>query len=254
MATKINHLLQVWPPRTVATQTWLNSHGIDRRLADKYVRSGWLERFGHGAYVRLGSDVTWVGAVHALQKQLRLDLHPGAMTAFELRGYAHYIPLGERVVTLFGGEGTALPAWFEDREWAQPVKLLTTRVFGGAPPAVSSLEVDGVMVSVATLELAAFELMYLVPRRQSWEGALQVMESLTALRPRVVQELLQTCTSIKTKRLFMHAAERFEHPWLEDIDISRVDFGSGPRTIHPGGRLNKAYDLVIEDPNPDRVG
>lgn len=54
MSTKINQLLKTWPENVVATQTWLNTLGIDFRLADKYVQSGWLERLGHGAYVRAG--------------------------------------------------------------------------------------------------------------------------------------------------------------------------------------------------------
>ncbi len=74
------------------------------------------------------------------------------------------------------------------------------------------------------------------------------MESLTSLRPRVVQRLLEGCTSVKTKRLFMHAAERSNHPWLKHVGLSKVAFGSGRRTIHAGGSLNSKYDLVIDEP------
>jgi hypothetical protein len=76
------------------------------------------------------------------------------------------------------------------------------------------------------------------------------MESLTSLRPQVVQKLLEGCNSVKTKRLFMHAAERANHSWLKHLDLSKVDFGSGRRTIHTGGRLDKKYDLVVVDPGP----
>lgn len=253
MGSKINHLLQAWPPGVVGTQPWLRTHGVNRRLAYKYVQSGWLERLGQGAYVRAGSDVDWPGAVHTLQHQLDLPVHPGAITAFEIRGYAHYLALGGRQVMLFGESGTRLPSWFTDHQWSRPVSLVRTRVFGAGELAVSSADVDGIDLSVATLERGAFELMYLVPKRQSWEEALQVMESLTTLRPSVVQRLLETCTSVKTKRLFMHAAERFEHFWLDALDLLAVDLGSGKRTIHPGGRLDKKYGLVVEDPDRGQV-
>ena len=59
---------------------------------------------------------------------------------------------------------------------------------------------------------------------------------------------LEGCTSVKTKRLFMHAAERSNHPWLQRLNLSKVDFGSGRRTIHAGGRLDRKYDLVVADP------
>lgn len=249
MGSKINRLLQAWPNGVVGTQRWLSTHEVDSRLADKYVRSGWLKRLGHGAYVRAGSTVDWPGAVHALQAQLGLDLHPGAMTAFELRGYAHYLALGGRQVMLFGRTGTKLPTWFSNSRWSQPVTLVTARLFRDPEQAVSMVRIDNLELVVATLERAALELMYLVPKRQSYEEALQIIESLTSLRPQIVQQLLENCTSVKAKRLFMHAAERMNHPWIGRLDLSRVDFGSGKRTIHPGGRLDKKYNLVVADVN-----
>lgn len=247
MGSKINQLLQQWPPGAVATLRWLSSRGVDRRLADKYVQSGWLERLGHGAYKRAGTTVDWAGAVHALQTQLALAVHPGGITAIELRGYTHYLAFGAREVVLFGHPGTKLPAWFQAHTWSRPVTLVTTGVFAGTEKTTSALSVDTVDLEVATLEQAAFEMMYLVPKRQSYEEALQVMESLTSLRPQVVQQLLDCCTSVKTKRLFMHAAERANHSWLKRLELSKVDFGSGRRTIHAGGRLDKKYDLVVGD-------
>jgi hypothetical protein len=250
MATKINQLVQLFSPDTVATVPWLARQGIDRRLADKYVRSGWLQRLGHGAYQRTGATVDWPGALHTLQTQLGLAVHPGAITAFELRGYAQYLAVatGGRPVVLFGRPGTKLPAWFTGHQWSRPVQLVTTGALPHDDGEASPVRVDGIQLSVATPERAAFELMYLVPQRQAYEEALQVMESLTTLRPQVVQQLLMACTSVKTKRLFMHAAERLQLPWLQQLDLSRVDFGAGRRTIHAGGRLDSKYDLVVDDP------
>ena len=159
MSLKINQLLQQWPPRTVGTVRWLRSRGVDRRLADKYVQSGWLERLGHGAYKRTGATVDWAGAVHALQTQLGLDLHPGGMTAIDFRGYAHYLAFGRREVVLFGKPGTKLPAWFESHQWSRQVTLVTMGVFAGNDEATSLLKVDEVELDVATLEQAAFEMM-----------------------------------------------------------------------------------------------
>lgn len=249
MATKINQLLRRWPPRTVGTQSWLLSLGVDRQLADKYVQSGWLERLGRGVYARAGEHVDWIGAVHALQAQLGLAVHPGAVTALELRGYAQYMSFGTRKAILFGSPGTTLPGWFQHRAWSRPVTLVTTGVFVASDHATSKLVQDQVECQVATLERAALEMMYLVPKHQSYEEALQLMESLTTLRPAVVQRMLEGCTSVKTKRLFMHAAERANHPWLGRLDLSKVDFGSGRRTIHAGGRLDSKYDLVVADPD-----
>ena len=251
VGSKINQLLQRWPPGKVATLRWLHGLGVDRRLADKYVQSGWLERLGHGAYKRAGARVDWIGAIHALQMQFDLAVHPGGITAIELRGYAHYVSFGTREVVLFGYPGAKLPAWFEAQAWSRPVRFVTTGVFTGIDETTSTLLVDEVDLEVATLEQAAFEMMYLVPKRQSYEETFQVMQSLTSLRPQVVQRLLEGCASVKTKRLFMHAAERTNHSWLKRLDLSRVDFGSGRRTIHAGGCRDKKYDLVVADPVQD---
>lgn len=248
MVSKINHLLQQWPSGKIATLRWMNSLDIDRRLADKYVRSGWLERLGHGAYKRVGTKVDWPDAIQALQLQLALPVHPGGVTAIELRGYSHYIPLGARRVILFGKPGTKLPTWFKTHTWSRPMMLVNTDAFAITKNTTSTLKVDGVDLEVATFEQAIFEMMHLVPKRQSYEEAIQVMESLATLRPLVVQPLLERCTSIKAKRLFMRTAERASHSWLKRLDPSKINLGSGRRTIHPGGILDKKYDLVIADP------
>ncbi len=248
MSTKINLVLKKLPYATVATSRWLNEQGVDHRLADQYVRSGWLERIGHGAYIRAGSSVDWAGGVHALQTQLGLDVHPGGITAVELRGYAHYLPLGKRLVILFAKPGVSLPAWFVRYQWSHPVKLTTCGAFKESATFTSTVKVGSVEIAIATLELAAFEMFYQVPNQQSYEEALQVMESLGTIRPTVVQRLLEDCTSIKTKRLFMHAAEQVGHLWLAHLDLSSVEFGSGRRSIHKGGKLNAKYNLVVEDP------
>ena len=171
------------------------------------------------------------------------------MTAIDFRGYAHYLAFGRREVVLFGKPGTKLPAWFESHQCSRRVTLVTTGVFAGNDNGPHPcFTVDEVEMDVATLEQAAFEMMYLLPKRQSYEEAVQVMESLTSLRPQFVQRLLEICTSVKTKRLFMHAAERSHHRWLKRLDLSKVDFGLGRRTIHRGGRLDSKYDLVVADP------
>jgi hypothetical protein len=251
MRSKINLLLENWPDGGIATLHWLRKQSVDRRLADKYVQSGWLRRLGHGAYQRPRAAVDWPGAVGALQSQLGLCVHPGAMTAFELRGYAHQLALGERAVTLVGAPGTRLPRWFKRHSWSRPVTFVTTRIFPSSEHATAPFRYAGTDLEVATPERAAFEMFYLVPRRLSYAAALQVMESLTTLRPRAVQHLLETCTSVKTKRLFMHGAERFHHPWLPHVDVARVDFGAGKRTIHPGGTLDRKYELVVAESTPE---
>ena len=89
------------------------------------------------------------------------------------------------------------------------------------------------------------EMLYYVPSEQGFDEAERVMESLLTLRPALVQRFLETCNSVKTKRLFMYMAEKGGLPWVKQLDLQKVDFGKGDRTIVGGGRLDPKYRITV---------
>ncbi|WP_310185876.1 AbiEi antitoxin N-terminal domain-containing protein [Mesorhizobium sp. BE184] len=63
-----------------------------------------------GCYTRPGTHLTWQGVVSSLQNISRTDLSVGGLTALELHGFAHYLPLSRRrAVHLYGKD--PLPRW-----------------------------------------------------------------------------------------------------------------------------------------------
>jgi hypothetical protein len=98
---KLNEVLQSWPSGTVAVQTWFDQKKIVRQLSQKYVKGGWVEKIGPGAYIRAGDKVDWRGGVYALQQGLGLPIHVGGKTALELMGRSHFVPLGNPVINLY---------------------------------------------------------------------------------------------------------------------------------------------------------
>jgi hypothetical protein len=58
---------------------------------------------------------------------------------------------------------------------------------------------------------ALLECLYLIPKKQEFVECYEIMEGLNNLRPKQVQELLEQCTSIKVKRLFLYMAEKAGH-------------------------------------------
>src|SRR6476469_5644542 len=98
---KIKKLLQQWPPGIVATTAWLEDLGISRQLQARYLKSGWIERIGNGAYKRFGENTTWQGGVAAMQQQSHIPVHVGGLTALALQGFTHYLRLGQEEVYLF---------------------------------------------------------------------------------------------------------------------------------------------------------
>jgi hypothetical protein len=71
------------------------------------------------------------------------------------------------------------------------------------------------------------------------------MEGLNALRPDQVQELLEACTSVKVKRLFLYLADKAGHQWFSKININHLDLGSGKRSIVKQGVYVAKYQITV---------
>ena len=76
------------------------------------------------------------------------------------------------------------------------------------------------------------------------------MENLITLRPSLVQHLLEHCTFLKVKRLFLHFAEKINHPWLKKISLEKIDLGNGKRSLFKNGILDKKYNITVPKDEP----
>lgn len=248
-SSKLNRLLRAWPQGTVAVSRWLEDQGAYQQLVHGYEKSGWIRRIGQGAWVRAGDTVEWFGGLYAIQEQMKLPVHAGAKTALQMQGYAHFLAMGKGgSVSLFGSPGTRLPVWFRQHDWGTELRYTATKLFADASdPGLTKKELPNYAITVASPERAMLEVLYLVPAKETFEEAGLLMESLTTLRPRLVQSLLEQCGSIKAKRLFMFLAEACHHAWVEKLDLSKVDFGQGKRMIVKGGRLDAKYNITVPD-------
>ncbi len=236
-------------PGTVAVSSWLEEQGVYQQLAHTYEKSSWVRRIGRGAYVRDGENVEWTGGLYAIQEQLRLPVHAGGKTSLQMQGYAHFLPLGKGApVALFGSPGVKLPAWFRSQPWGVKVRYRTMRLFEDAKDlGLTSLGKGAYTVKVSTPERAILEVLSSVPGEESYDEAKLLMEGLTTLRPRLVQSLLEHCSSVKVKRLFMVLAERAGHAWVKKLDLAKVDFGNGKRMLVKGGQLDPKYHITVPD-------
>ena len=105
---------------------------------------------------------------------------------------------------------------------------------------------EGLVVQVSDPERAILEFLL----RQStdeagYEHANLIFEGLGTLRPALVQTLLERCSSVKVKRWFLHLAERHQHAWLRQLDLTKISLGSGKRVLVPGGRLDPKYLITV---------
>ena len=244
----INNLLRNWPRNAVAVSTWLDGHGVYRQLAGTYVKSGWIERIGQGAFKRGGESLDWSGGLYSLQTQLNMSVHPAGKTALELQGSAHFLPanLKQLNLVLFGSKNEKLPEWFKNYKWEVAVRYVMTSLFGkNTELGLTKFNFGNYEIKISGAERAVLELCYDVPIRESFDELDQIMSGLTTLRPGLVQELLEKCGSVKVKRLFMYLAEKHDHSWVKKLNLEKVNFGTGKRSLCNEGHYDSKYKIVV---------
>lgn len=242
---KLKLLLQLWPMHTIATSRWLSKQGMSYDNLERYERSGWVRRVGSGAFQRASDRVSWEGAVFGLQKQHQIQFYIGGRTALELQGAAHFIPLGQPRVFLFSSTKKQLPLWFANYIQALDVHCTYLQYRFLSPQlAITSYDCGEFQIEVSTRERAALEVLELLGRFHTFEECRLLFENLGTLRPKVVQDLLEGCSSIKAKRVFLFLSKNLGHRWFKDLDLSRINLGSGPRDLVPGGVYDPEFQLT----------
>lgn len=242
--SKLKKMLDLHRQGTVALPKWLEGLGISRELQKSYRKNGWLESIGAGAFKRPGESVNWQGGLYSIQQQARLPIHAGALTALSMQGLAHYFRMKEETVFLFSPRQTILPRWFKNHSWDHPVQHVITSLLP-KELGLTSHEEKNFSITISTPERAILECLYLAPAKLDLVECYHLMEGLSNLRPKLMQELLEKCTSIKVKRLFLYMASKAQHQWLGFIDREKIDVGKGDRSITKGGLYNSDFQISI---------
>ncbi len=247
--TRINSLLAQCPPGVPMTSAWLGAQRVSPQLLQNYRASGWLNQLGRGAWIRSGTKPTLVGALYALQKMQSLKIYPAARTALELQGRSHYIGLSNTPTVQLSAEAdTHLPEWFSQQDFGQHLRVLNSNtIFDPVFVSLTDCETNGVTIKVSTPERAMLEYCQLLPKYADFEEARQLMEGLTALRPNLLQTTLQSCRSVKAKRLFLALAEAVGHRWYGELILDDIDIGSGKRTLPIKGGMHPRFEITIPD-------
>jgi len=94
-------------------------------------------------------------------------------------------------------------------------------------------------------ERAIMECLYMPSASSSLLDIYYIMEGMTTLRPKLVQSLLESCASLKVKRLFLYMAEKANHPWYKALKTDRANYGTSRLMITPTGKYIKKYNMTI---------
>jgi Transcriptional regulator, AbiEi antitoxin, Type IV TA system/Transcriptional regulator, AbiEi antitoxin N-terminal domain len=245
--TKINQLINKWPKGTIKTVEELVKLGYTPQLLKIYSNSGWIESVVRGMYKLYQDEVNWQGILYGLQNKSKTTLHAGGKTALALKGYSHYLSLRESKVYLFSDRTENFKVWMKK---FNQVILKRNKVFDYSKEEYFTMFNTGNFeIKISSPELAAMEMLYLVPKEQSVDEADKIMEGLTTLRPNLVQSLLENCNSVKVKRLFLYLGEKNKHSWMEDIKSDGIDLGTGKRLIVKKGVYNRKYKITVPGEN-----
>lgn len=240
---KLKQLYQLLPEGVVAPSSWFTANGYSSQLVYRYVKNGWLTKLGNGAYIRPASILEWQGAVLGLQKLAGLPFHVGGLSALNILGYAHYLPVGgEKSITLYGKKTP--PSWIRQIE-SLSFTFYKKPLFGDLGLKKQSTSIRDWQINISSPERAILELLYQVGDKGiSFKFVAEIFEGLATLSPRLLNELLQNCSSRKVKRLFLFFANYYNFPWAKHIS-KKLDLGAGKLQIVKDGNYNKTYMITV---------
>jgi hypothetical protein len=100
-------------------------------------------------------------------------------------------------------------------------------------------------IRYSSAERVFIELASIIKTKEDVYQAKDMLEGAANLRPTRLQLLLENCTSIKAKRLFLWLAKGVSPTWNKYIDISKINLGSGKRQIVPKGVLDNQFLITV---------
>jgi hypothetical protein len=244
--SKINQVLLDWKQGDIHGLEWLGARGVNQRLAYSYFEDGYLVKIGPGVFVRKGDEINPYGVVRFLQDELKLKLHISGRTALELQGHSHYVALGSKVkIQLTSYEDRTFPTWIKKLEnnfelIFKKSSLLAKEEF------LTTLKESGFDLKISSRELAILEYIEMLDLSGSLETAENYAQSLQTLREDMLQRVLESSYSIKAKRIFLYLAEKLNLPVYKNLQLSKINLGSGKRVVVIGGELNKKFQITVD--------
>ena len=253
--TKINQILTQWLPGDIHSLRWLGQKGVGQNLAYEYFKNGSLEKHGPGIYSRKNEKLKWAGGIRLLQEELQKKIHVSGRTALELHGHAHYVVMGNKTIvylSTYSKEG--IPKWFKEIDFDCEFKFTSSVLFSEDDELTEYKDELGFCFDISSRELAILELLSNLDLSNTFETAENYMNGLRTLRHEIMQDLLEKCTSVKVKRVFLYLSEKLELPFFKKLDLNKIDLGKGKRqVVSVNGQFDKKYQITVpryEEENP----
>ena len=99
--------------------------------------------------------------------------------------------------------------------------------------------------TLSSRERAIMEMIHYLDLKDSFETLERYFEGLLNLRGSLVQKLLENCSSIKVKRVFLYMADKLELSIMKHLNARRIQLGQGKRVVSENGKLDKTYNITV---------
>ena len=250
---KIQNLIQAIKTGQVLTSHYFKKMGISKELVHKYKKSGWIISIGHDAYVLSNSKPSLASAIYAFQMDFNYPIHIGGLFALELQGEGHYFyPDSKSKVHLYNHSiepALILPKWFSSYNWQKyKVILKNKKLFGlnnFSKASLKTIEIDKFEINISGRERSILELISEIKDTFSFMECSEILEHLHGLRVEILQDLLNSCESIKTKRIFLFLSGYHKKDYLSQLKKEFIDLGTGWRQVVKNGQQNEEYLITI---------
>ena len=252
--SKINLILMEWITGDIYSLKWMKERNIPQNLAYLYYERGILDKIGPGIYKKKGDLPSWMGGIRLLQQELGKSIYISSRTALELGGAFHFTPMNKRQqIFLISYKKDRLPEWFKKIDFQCDFVFKNSALFKNDFFTSNSKKIlsiyksqVGISIKISSRELAVLELLNLLNLENSFETAENYLSGLPGLRSDVLQLLLENCSSIKLKRIFLYLAEKVGYDYIKRIDSSRIHLGSGKRqVVKHNSQLDKKYQITV---------
>jgi len=218
--------------------SFLHKKGFYSQLLYEYVKNGWLENVANGVYKLPDDSLDSLKIVKNIQVQLGLPVHIASRSALFLNGISHFSRNIDKLQVAINGK-QRLTKWLKSLD---NLDFIRFNIFKNFEFGLESKE----EMLISCRELAFIEMAELVPKKVSYEEFYKTLELAPNLRDDVLQRLLEDCTSNKAKRVFLASAESLNYSWFKQLNIKKINFGTGILQLTKNGVYNSKYKIYLE--------
>lgn len=252
--TKKDQIILDWGTGEVHSSAWFEQRRITRPLIHRYLNAGLLRKLGGGTYVKAKDNLDWQAAIFTAQTELNLPIHVGGRSVFDLFGTSQYLNLGKRpTVFVVVREKVRVPIWLKQNDWGVGFQFKTSKLFE-EDLGLEVFKKSKFEITVSSRERAVMEVIDILNLSDSFEALEQYFEGLTNIRSELTQKLLETCNSVKVKRVFLYMVTKLDLPVSKKLDMKKIYLGSGKRIVMKNGVLDKTFNITVPKTDPGSEG